>query len=182
MKLITHIGAFWLLASSAAAQTTWAVDHDSSALSFGIEIGGAEAFGRFDGWSAEIIYDEQAPQDAQVAVTIDMTTARIDNAQAAQALLSPTWLDVSGFPEARFDGSGFASIQDGDLKMDGDLALKGVTMLVPLVGQITIDGTTASARFEATLTRSEFGVGDANPAIAPTVNIVATVNALKIDY
>jgi len=136
-----------LLALPAQATDLWQLVDAESSLSFALDIGGAKVTGGFKTWTAKIKYDPINLEDASVQVVIDIASVHIDNAQASPLISTPTWLGTDVYPTARFNGLGFTANDNGILAMDGTLVLKGVDELVTTVGQITINGDVATARF-----------------------------------
>lgn len=161
----------------AHADSAWDIVASDSRLSFTLQIGGTDTTGYFESWSADIIYDPETPENARVAVIIDVSSARIDNDQAGPLLTSATWLGAQAFPVSSFTGEGIGADPDGRMSMTGELALKGTTLPVTLLGSIDIEADTATAVFEADLPRAAFAIGDANPAVSAIVQITAQITA-----
>lgn len=162
------------------ADTAWDIVAIDSRLSFTLQIGGSEATGQFEIWSADIIYDPESPENARVAVTVDVSSARIDNDQAGPLLTSSTWLGAQAFPKSFFRGEGMEADPDGHLSMTGELALKGTTLPVTLFGTIDIEADTAVAVFRTDLPRAAFSIGDTNPAVSPIVEVTAQITADRV--
>ena len=179
MKWFPYLTAVFLGLSALPgyADTTWNVIAMDSELSFTLQIGGSDTAGRFDTWSAEIIYDPETPESARVFVTIDISSAQIKNDQAGPLLTSATWLGAQAFPTSTFNGEGMAFGPDGHLAMTGDLTLKGTTLSVTLIGTIDIDQDSARAVFQTDLPRAAFSIGDTNPAISALVQVTAQISA-----
>lgn len=166
-----------LVAMPTNAQTTWDVIVTDSRLSFTLQIGGSDTTGHFETWSADINYDPEILESARVSVTIDISSAQIDNDQAGPLLTSATWLGAQAYPASFFTGEGMKTDHDGRLSMTGELALKGTTLPVTLLGTIDIDDDTALAVFQTDLPRAAFSIGDTNPAVSAVVQVTAQITA-----
>jgi len=164
----------------AQADDLWQVIDADSSLMFAFDIGGAQATGGFDTWTAVIKYDPARLEDASVHVVIDMASAHIDNAQAMPLMSSPTWFGTNAHPKATFAGSGFTANDGGILAMDGVLTLKGVEGPAILTGQITITDDITLGRFQTDLIRSDFGIGGANPAVSASIEVIANITAERV--
>ena len=179
----SQIGAALIAISFAIplqADDLWQVIDAESSLAFELDIGGARATGGFDTWMAEIQYDPTRIEEANVQVAIDIASAHIDNLQAMSLMSSPAWFGTDAHPRATFSGSGFTESDADILAMDGKLTLKGVEEPITLVGQITIADDVALAQFQFDLIRSDFGIGDANPAVSTSIVVIANITAERV--
>ena len=69
-------------------------------------------------------------------------------------------------------------IEYGRLK--DDIAIQGVTQPITLTGEIIVEGDRATATFTAELLRSDFGIGDGNPAVSPRVTVTTQISAVQV--
>lgn len=137
----------------------WVVDPSRSALRFvGSETGNAFQ-GRFARWQAQIAFDSGDPAAARLRVAVDIGSATTDERRRDEAMLGEDWLDAGRFPSAVFEAAGFRPLGGGRFETTGTLTLRDqrrpVTLSFVLVEQ---EGGT-HARGEATLIRTQFGVG-----------------------
>lgn len=179
MKWFSFIiaAAAGLLTLPSHADTAWDIVAVDSRLSFSLQIGGSETTGYFETWSADITYDPETPENASVGVIIDVSSARIDNAQAEPLLTSAAWLGAQAFPMSAFAGEGLQADPDGRLTMTGELTLKGTTLPATLLGSIDINADTATAVFQTDISRAAFFIGSTNPAVSAIVQVTATITA-----
>lgn len=166
--------------TEAHAGTRWQLVEADSSLSFLVSIGGSETAGIFQDWSATISYDPDTKEHAHIVVEVNIGSVSIDAPQASSLVGAAQWLGARGYPTARFVGHGFSIADDQTLTMQGMLSLKGIDVPITLVGSIEIEGGTAHAEFETTLSRSAFGVGDENPAVADPVTVRARLTAIRV--
>ena len=136
----------------------------------------------FEKYDAKIVLDPDNPADAQIDVTVDMSSAKTGDKQKDSALPGSDWFKAKEFPTARYVATTVGKQADGSYVAEGDLTIRGVTKPLALPFALTIDGDTATAKGEASLVRSDFGVGEGEFAdgtwvgldVKVTVDIVAT--------
>ncbi len=121
-------------------------------------------YGRFNDFEGSFSYDEERPQEAKVAVTIDVASVDTNHAERDKHLRTPDFFDVKAFPEARFVSTGYQPLGKEKGKLMGKLTLRGETRA------ITIDVTQVGAGKDpwggyrrgflgtTTLTMADFGI------------------------
>ncbi|SFK66480.1 Polyisoprenoid-binding protein YceI [Pseudovibrio ascidiaceicola] len=150
-------------AASSAFANEWSVDRNKSTLGFEVINNGNTVTGTFATWNAKIIFNKEELDKAQIQATIITGSVKTEDAQAAGAITTPQWLDISSFPDAVFRVDNVVPA-GGDLyEAAGTLELKGAKIAVFLPFTLTIEGKTAHAVGEATLSRSDFKIGDGVP-------------------
>jgi polyisoprenoid-binding protein YceI len=147
-----------------AVRTPWAIDASHSNVEFSVRhLMIATVKGRFADVQGTIVLDESDPTQSEIDVTIGAASIDTRMAQRDEHLRSADFFDVAKFPTLTFKSR---SIQkDGDdLKVTGDLTIRGVTRQVVLDvtahGQQTDPWGGQRAGFEATgrIKRSDFGL------------------------
>ncbi len=136
----------------------WAVSRGSS-LGFSTTWGGQDISGRFDRFTADILFGSQALDQSRVSVSIDLASAVTGDAQRDQSLPGPDWLDTATHPMATFVATRFEKVGDDRFIARGKLTLRGVTQAVNLPFRLKIDGDKATMSGVTTLDRTAFGVG-----------------------
>ncbi|MFS8180951.1 YceI family protein [Pseudovibrio denitrificans] len=156
--------AFILVAAaSTASAEEWYVDRNKSTLGFEVINNGNTVTGTFATWNAKIIFDKADLENAQIQATIITGSVKTEDAQAAGAITTAQWLDISSYPDAIFRVDNVVPA-GGDLyEAAGTLELKGAKIAVFLPFTLTIEGDTAHAVGEATLSRDDFKIGDGVP-------------------
>ena len=108
------------------------IDSTHSSASFSIKhMMIAKVHGGFEKLSGSLTYDAQNPSASKIEVVIDASTINTREAQRDTHLKSADFFDVEKFPTLTFvskkvEGSG------DDLKVTGDLTIKGITKEVVL--------------------------------------------------
>lgn len=118
--------------------------------------------GHFQTFAGTVEIAEQI-EDSTASATIDVASINTNQAQRDEHLRTSDFFNVEEFPEMTFKSTGVA-VDGGDLTINGDLTLRGVTKPVTLeaeFGGATVDGYgNTKVGFEATtkINRQDFGV------------------------
>jgi cytochrome b561 len=163
----------------AEAQARWVVVPEDSAIGFTVNIGGSEATGGFETWTAAIVFDPETPASGTVEVAVDTASVFIDAVQARSAISGPDWLAVRTYAEAQFSAVGFDWNDAGELVIDGTLTLLGTARPLTLSGRLDVKGANAVATVSGTVERLEHGIGDASPAVSQEVTVTVTLTAIR---
>lgn len=85
--------------------------------------------GRFNEFDSSFNYDENAPEDASINVTIETASIDTNHAERDKHLRSDDFLNVSEFPTARFESTRYVPDEDDadEGTMYGNFTLNGVT-------------------------------------------------------
>jgi polyisoprenoid-binding protein YceI len=142
---------------------TWDIDTSHSDVSFTVRhMMVSKVRGRFGVFSGEIVTGENLT-DSSVTATIDATSIDTNNEQRDGHIRSADFFDVENHPEWTFRSTG-VRVDDGDLAVDGELTIKGVTRPVTLAlevngfGPDAWGGTRAGFSASTTIDRNDFGV------------------------
>jgi polyisoprenoid-binding protein YceI len=158
MKFFSAGIAFSLLAAPAYA-ADWTVQPGQSQLGFfGVQTG-TPFKGSFGKWTAQISYDPANPQAAHVKIVIDTASAATGDTQRDTALPGSDWFDVSAFPQAVFEATGFVEKGGDHFEAPGTLTIRGVTRKITLPFTLDIAGKQATAAGHISLARTDYGVG-----------------------
>jgi polyisoprenoid-binding protein YceI len=149
---------------TAPARTTWTIDATHTNVEFSVRhLMIATVKGRFAAVQGTLTQDEADPTTAEIDVTLDAASIDTRMPQRDEHLRSGDFFDVATFPTLTFKSRAVTAV-DGDLKVSGDLTIRGVTR--PVVLDVTSHGQQNDpwggrrAGFEATGTikRSDFGL------------------------
>jgi polyisoprenoid-binding protein YceI len=142
---------------------TWDIDASHSDVSFTVRhMMVSKVRGRFGKFSGEIITGENLT-DSAVTATIDATSIDTNNEQRDGHIRSADFFDVENHPQWTFRSTG-VRVDGGDVALDGELTIKGVTRPVTLALEVNGFGPDAwggvRAGFSAstTIDRNDFGV------------------------
>ena len=163
------------------APSTWKVAGGSS-LGFATTWGGQAIEGRFDRWTADIVFSPEELDKSKVSVSIDLASAVSGDGQRDESMRGPDWFDTANHAKATFTATRFEKTGEGRYVAHGQLKLRGVSKPVRLPFSLKIEGDKASVRGVTSLDRTAFGVGqgewtstDQIPAeVKVSVNLTAT--------
>ncbi|MDP3855790.1 YceI family protein [Phenylobacterium sp.] len=136
----------------------WAVAPGST-LGFATAFSGTAIEGRFQRWSADIVFAPEALDRSQVRVEIEVASADTGDSQRDEVLPSGGWLDAAAHPKAVFSARRFRKTGADRYVAQGELTLRGVTRPLSLPFTLKIDGDTARLSGVTSLDRTAFGVG-----------------------
>ena len=167
--------------SAPAGPSRWAVASGST-LAFATSWGGSAIDGRFDRWTADVLFSPEALDKSKVTVSIDLASAVTGDAQRDQSMGGFDWFDVGSHPKATFTATRFERTGTDRYVAHGQLTLRGVTRPQRLPFTLKIEGDKARVSGVTTLDRTAFGVGqgewkstDQIPAeVKVSVNLTAT--------
>lgn len=131
------------LATPQTAISTWNIDPAHSVAEFKVKhMMISNVKGRFTGVSGALTLDGNDITNSKVEATIDASTINTHEAQRDAHLKSPDFFDVEKFPTLSFKSSKVEQVDDGELKVTGDLTIHGVTKKV----SFAVEGPTAPAK------------------------------------
>jgi polyisoprenoid-binding protein YceI len=169
--------------------TTWAIDATHSELEFRIRHLLGRVSGTFTRWSGSVAIDTTDWANSSVAV--DITTASIDTREPRRDghLRSADFFAADSFPTITFRSTRVER-SGSDLRVAGDLTIRGRTKPVVLVGRYIGTGKDASGQqrvaFSAstTINRLDYGVSwnravETGAMLGDDVTIDVTVQAVQ---
>ena len=167
--------------AEAAAPSAWKVNAGST-LGFATAWGGSAIEGRFDRWTADILFSPEALDKSKVSVSIDLASAVSGDSQRDESMQGADWFDVASHAKATFTASRFEKTGENRYVAYGTLTLRGVSKPQRLPFTLKIEGDKARVSGVTTLDRTAFGVGqgewkstDQIPAeVKVSVNLTAT--------
>lgn len=140
---------------------TWAVDPVHSSIAFAVTHNGVTTFrSGFEKYDARLSGGEQPRLEGSVEVE----SIQIDEEMLKGHLLSPEFFDVQRFPQLRFTSSEFSVDEGGNLRVRGELEIRGEKREVEASGRFAQLGEDASGKarvglsIEATVDRRDFGL------------------------
>lgn len=142
---------------------TYTIDPTHTEISFSVRhLAISKVRGHFQTFAGTVEIAEQI-EDSTASATIDVASINTNQAQRDEHLRTSDFFNVEEFPEMTFKSTG-VTVDGGDLTINGDLTLRGVTKPVTLeaeFGGATVDGYgNTKVGFEATtkINRQDFGV------------------------
>ncbi|MFN8345690.1 MAG: YceI family protein [Spirosomataceae bacterium] len=180
MKKIALAATALLVSFSTFAQT-WKVDKAHAKIGFTItHLMISEVDGNFKTFDATLTSSKEDFSDAVFEVSADINSIDTDMERRDNDLKSDKYFDAAKFPTLTFKSTSISKVADKKYKLTGDLTMKGVTKPVTL--DMTVTGVKqgmgsqkpkAGFKITGTIKRTDFGVGQASPAVSEEVELRA---------
>ena len=123
--------------------TTWNIDPAHSVAEFKVKhMMISNVKGRFSGISGVLTRNESDPANDRVEATIEAASIETSNEQRDGHLKSPDFFHVEKFPTLHFKSTGTNVVGEGELSVEGDLTIRGVTRKV----RFAVEGPTPPAK------------------------------------
>lgn len=111
--------------------TTWNIDPAHSVAEFKVKhMMISNVKGQFSKVSGALVLDEANLGNSRVDVSIEAGSIQTGDGQRDAHLKSPDFFEVEKFPALTFKSKGIRIIKDGELSVEGDLTIHGVTRKV----------------------------------------------------
>ena len=116
--------------------TTYELDPVHSHLGFSVRhMMVSQQRGQFAGASGTLTLDRADLTKSHVEVTIDVTTVNTNNTDRDNHLRSADFFDVANHPKITFVSRAVQVKEDGELRVTGDLTIRGTTRSVVLTAE-----------------------------------------------
>lgn len=171
------------------AGSTWAVDTVHSTVGFAVKHMVVATFrGRFERYDATLTAAEDGSLRLTGSVAADSIAVKDEN--LAAHLQAPDFFDIERFPQVTFDST-LVRTEGGELIVDGELTIKGITRAIEARGTITEPAVTfgdvekIGVELEAIVDRTEYGLSWNAPlpkggfALANEVKLIVTLELAR---
>jgi polyisoprenoid-binding protein YceI len=132
-----------ILVQPQTATTTWNLDPAHSVAEFKVKhMMIANVKGHFSKVSGVLTLNESDPTKSGVEATIEAASIVTRDEQRDGHLKSEDFFHVEKFPTLHFKSTGISVVSDGELSVEGDLTIRGVTRKV----RFAVEGPTPPAK------------------------------------
>jgi polyisoprenoid-binding protein YceI len=116
------------VAQTTSSTTTWNIDPVHSIAEFKVKhMMISYVKGHFSKVSGSLVMDESDLAKSRIEASIDAASIETRDAQRDAHLRSADFFDVEKFPTLSFKSGRISIVRDGELKVEGDLTIHGVT-------------------------------------------------------
>ena len=130
-------------ATPQTSTTTWNIDPAHSVAEFKVKhMMIANEKGQFTKVSGVLVRDESNPANDRVEATIEAASIHTRDEQRDAHLKSADFFHVEKFPTLHFKSTGIKVVGEGELSVEGDLTIRGVTRKV----RFAVEGPTPPAK------------------------------------
>ena len=167
---------------------TWSLDSVHSRVDFEVPYLAGTFKGEFHDIGAELTVEGER---ASLEGTAKVASVDVRDENLSAHLQSPDFFDAERHPELRFTAEDIQLDGDGNVSVNGELTIKGVTKPVHLTGTVTspIRDYTGNDRIglnlSTTVDRTDFGVDwnapipSGEPALANDVTVIAELQFVQ---
>jgi len=116
------------LAQPQTATTTWNIDPAHTTAEFKVKhMMIANVKGQFSKVSGVLTLDESELKNSRVEASIEAASIETRDGQRDAHLKSADFFDVEKFPTLQFKSNGISIVRNGEVSVEGDLTIHGVT-------------------------------------------------------
>ena len=163
----------------------WKIDPTHSEVNFKVKhLVISTVTGRFDQFDAAIETETEDFSDAKITFEANVNSVNTKNEQRDGHLKSPDFFDAAKYPKMSFDSTSVKKVSDYELKVSGNLTMRGITKEITL--DVMYNGTVAGfggnqvAGFEIRTKLNRFDFGLQWSALTETGGVVVS-NEVKIE-
>ena len=171
-------GSGQAVATEAAFAPNWTVNPDASSITFSGTHDGNAFSGTFSNWDAAIQFDPDAPEAAEVQVTVSTVGATASQKLYTDSLPSPEWFNTAAFPTASVEILNIAANGDTSYTSTARLTLKDITVDADVPFALQIDGNQAQMTGQAVFQRTALDLGQSSDPNADWVSEDVTVDVV----
>jgi len=160
-----HVGARFAIAMgavalAASAQTPQKIIADKSTLRFVTRQMNVPVEGQFRTFDATVAFDPAKPAATKAQFEVDLGSIDLGNAEGETEAKRKAWLDVAGFPKAKFVASAVKQTGPGKYEASGALTIKGATQTLVAPFTLAESGALRMVDGQFTLKRLQFKIGE----------------------
>jgi polyisoprenoid-binding protein YceI len=167
---------------------TWNLDPVHSRVDFEISYLAGTFKGHFNDIGAELTVDDAS---ATLEGTTKVTSIDVNEENLTAHLQSPDFFDAERYPDLRFTAEDISLDGDGQVSVDGELTIKGITKPVTVTGTVTapIADPYGNERIGLNLStkidRTDFGISwnnplpNGEPSLANDVTVLAELQFVR---
>lgn len=179
LPLIALAASVSVSTSAYAAPTEYEMDLAHTDIHFSVmRFGFNRVIGHFREASGSISYDPDDISKSTVSVKIDVDSIDSGHDERDEHLRGEYWFNAAEYPHIKFQSTEVEALEEGVIKVHGDLSIHGETHRVPLKVIINKTGTDPASKKEALgvtvkthISRSKFGIKTAPPLIDDDISI-----------
>lgn len=166
------------VSADAGFDQNWIVSKDNSSISFSGIHDGNTFTGSFTNWDAAIQFDPEAPDQAEVRVTVSTTGVEASQRLYTDSLPSPEWFNTSAFPTASVEILNINRTGEEAYTSTARLTLKEATVDADFSFELVINGDAARMTGRAIFQRKPLDLGQSSDPNADWVSEDVTVDVI----
>ena len=185
-RFIFVLGLLVIFSSLTYAAETYKLDPAHTSIVFRVKhLGVAYVFGRFNGPTGSIVFDESSP--SKCAVEMQAETKNVDTAVEKRDthLKSPDFFNAGEYPLVSFKSKSVKKLSENTYEVSGDLALLGKTRPITVKVNATGAGKDPWGNFRRgfetsfSIKRSDFGMDFMMGGVSDEVNLTVSAEGIR---
>ena len=161
--------AFALATPHALAQAPKKVDVAKSSIRFVTKQMNVPVEGQFKRFDATVAFDPAKPEATKAEFEVDLGSIDLGNAEGETEAKRKVWLNIEGFPKARFVADSVKQTAPGKFTATGALSIKGTSQPVTAPFTLNDAGSVRTVEGQFTMKRLAFKIGEGPWADTDTV-------------
>ena len=171
MKKLLVLAALLLAQPHAFAQAPAPkkVDTTRSSIRFVTKQMNVPVEGQFKRFDATVAFDPAKPEATKAEFEVDLGSIDLGNAEGETEAKRKAWLNIEGFPKAKFVAESVRQAAPGKYTATGPLTIKGTSQTVTAPFTLTDAGNVRTVDGQFSLKRLAFRIGEGPWADTDTV-------------
>ena len=157
----------------------YSLDKQHTYVNFSIDhLGLSKIIGRFNTIDGSLDFDPENLTELSLQGVIDATSVDVNNTDLEEALQGSDWFSTAQFPQITFESTTVEAGTDGNLAINGDFTMRGITRPITLNARFNGGADNFITRkytlgFSAstTIKRSDFGIDTWTALIGDDVEV-----------
>ena len=145
---------------SALAQAPRKIDAARSSIRFVTKQMNVPVEGQFKRFDATVAFDAARPEATKAELEVDLGSIDLGNAEGETEAKRKAWLNIEGFPKAKFVAESVRQTAPGKYTATGPLTIKGTSQPVTAPFTLSDAGNVRTVEGQFTLKRLAFKIGE----------------------
>ncbi|MFO7823852.1 MAG: YceI family protein [Cyclobacterium sp.] len=151
---------FWTFSSQPGdTHATWEGTQEESYIKFNIRNLGLNVEGLFESFTTQVDYDKGQPSNSRFSAEIAVSSINTGINKRDNHLKQEEYFHLEKYPTITFKSTNVSASGSKQLKVKGDLTIKGKTLPIDLEVDISESGGKTAFTISGQLDRRNFGVG-----------------------
>jgi polyisoprenoid-binding protein YceI len=169
MRTVAFALAFAIAAPHAWAQAPKKIDPSRSSIRFVTKQMNVPVEGQFKRFDATVAFDPAKPEATKAKFEVDLGSIDLGNADGETEAKRKLWLNVEGFPKAKFVAESVRQAAPGKFVATGPLTIKGTSQPVTAPFTLNEAGNARTVEGQFTMKRLAFRIGEGQWSDTDTV-------------
>jgi polyisoprenoid-binding protein YceI len=144
----------------AHAQAPKKIDASRSSIRFVTTQMNVPVEGQFKRFDATVAFDPAKPEATKAEFEVDLGSIDLGNAEGETEAKRKVWLDIQGFPKAKFVAQSVKQTAPGKFTATGPLTIKGTSQPVTAPFTLNDAGSVRTVEGQFTMKRLAFRIGE----------------------